>query len=143
MAKSDNMGRTCGNCSVGKCAITCHGDLMDINLAGCPEWRGYGDKEPSDVKEIIEEWLDSMGYDGLHNDECGCLLGDLMPCGECPEECVPATKVDCAGCSLNGDCQVQPEGECDWIVVSGHNDCGMREPIAVESAHSNTDEARR
>ena len=37
-----------------------------------------------DIEEIVKEWLKANGYDGLYNSEleCGCQLGDLMPCSE-------------------------------------------------------------
>jgi len=34
------------------------------------------------VKSIVEQWLKDHGYDGLCTDHCGCLVGDLMPCGD-------------------------------------------------------------
>ncbi len=41
------------------------------------------------VLEIVEKYLRDNGYDGLYNpdDECGCLINDLAPCGEMNEEC--------------------------------------------------------
>lgn len=39
------------------------------------------------AKEIIAEWLKANGYDGLYNHECGCLIDDLIPCGEDPSLC--------------------------------------------------------
>lgn len=45
--------------------------------------------------EIIKDWLWVNGYDGLCSPEqdCGCFLKDLMPCG-CPheEDCVAGYK---------------------------------------------------
>jgi hypothetical protein len=35
-------------------------------------------------KEIIQEWLIKEGHDGLCNDECGCSVEDLAPCGDGP-----------------------------------------------------------
>jgi len=34
--------------------------------------------------EAEAEWLTKHGFDGLYtpNDECGCFVGDLYPCGE-------------------------------------------------------------
>jgi len=30
----------------------------------------------------LEQWLTDNGYDGLYAEECGCIVGDLAPCGE-------------------------------------------------------------
>ena len=37
------------------------------------------------VKEIVEQYLEAHGFDGLYDDDadCGCFLGDLMPCDCC------------------------------------------------------------
>ena len=42
------------------------------------------------VKEILAEWLENHGYDGLydHHKECCCSIDDLMPCEDCPDQCV-------------------------------------------------------
>ncbi|HDZ62542.1 MAG TPA: hypothetical protein ENH40_05295 [Nitrospirae bacterium] len=50
-----------------------------------------------DVKNIIEVYLTSQGYDGLYNSdgECGCELGDLFPCDESPINCIPGVKSQC------------------------------------------------
>jgi len=44
------------------------------------------------VKQIIEEYLQEHGYDGLccPEIECGCGFDDLIPCGEECEMCEPA-----------------------------------------------------
>lgn len=43
------------------------------------------------IPEIVEEWLKAHGYGGLTNDEdCGCALEDLAPCGGCMCSCFPA-----------------------------------------------------
>ena len=36
------------------------------------------------VKIIVADWLKANGFDGLCNPDagCGCLIGDLAPCGE-------------------------------------------------------------
>jgi hypothetical protein len=44
------------------------------------------------------EWLRAHGFDGLYtpNDDCGCFLGDLYPCGERGDRvaCVPGHESD-------------------------------------------------
>ena len=39
------------------------------------------------VLEIVREYLEKHGYDGLCNEECGCTLEDLEPCGEMMSDC--------------------------------------------------------
>jgi hypothetical protein len=61
------------------------------------------------VKKIVAEWLKSNGYHGLVCTEvpCGCLVDDLMPCGELCPDCKPGHKetvgpeVEC-GCDGQG-----------------------------------------
>lgn len=51
-----------------------------------------------DVKEIVEKYLKEYGYDGLYSPhiECGCKVGDLMPCGfDVIESCKPGYLVPC------------------------------------------------
>lgn len=44
------------------------------------------------VREIITAYLREHGYDGLCNDDCGCGIDDLAPCGGDYGRCVPAHK---------------------------------------------------
>ena len=39
------------------------------------------------VKEIVRDYLKKHGYDGLWDDDCGCGVDDLFPCGEGYEHC--------------------------------------------------------
>ncbi len=59
------------------------------------------------VKEIIQQYLQANGYDGLCNGdiECGCALVDLMPCGEYGSECEPGYK----GMKDDGDWVIETE----------------------------------
>lgn len=43
------------------------------------------------ICEIVEAWLVANGYDGLcdYEEECGCGINDLMPCGD-PGMCCEA-----------------------------------------------------
>lgn len=47
------------------------------------------------VKELIKKYLEENGFDGLCSDDCGCGIDDLFPCGEIPDDCVPAYKCNC------------------------------------------------
>ncbi|MEW6186710.1 MAG: hypothetical protein AB1585_13325 [Thermodesulfobacteriota bacterium] len=62
------------------------------------------------IQEIVREYLEKNGYDGLACPwaECGCKLSDLMPCGEPDkDECFAAHKTD------------DPEGEVEWLMLPG------------------------
>jgi hypothetical protein len=61
-----------------------------------------------ELREIVESWLEEHGYDGLvYSDiECGCCLGDLMPCGSPGIGCEAGYKK--AGIT-----------EFDWTIVPG------------------------
>jgi len=59
------------------------------------------------VRQIVKQFLLANGYDGLYNDDCGCALDDLIPCGsESLSTCEPGYKIPCdpETCSANGDC---------------------------------------
>ena len=56
------------------------------------------------VREIVEKWLADNGYEGLYRtDACGCELDDLVPCGECFDDCAPGYKVPCVDGSHDFD----------------------------------------
>lgn len=46
--------------------------------------------KPGDVKEIVKLWLEQNGYDGLCEEDCGCFLGEFMPCDTPLPSCEPA-----------------------------------------------------
>jgi len=51
------------------------------------------------IKDIIENYLNQNGYDGLCNIDCGCDLTYLIPCdGEYIINCQPAYKHYCKIC---------------------------------------------
>ncbi len=61
----------------------------------------------TNVRTIIFAYLKSNGYDGLyHDNDCGCELDDLVPCGEDPSQCVPGHYVPCDAetCEAGGGC---------------------------------------
>jgi hypothetical protein len=45
-----------------------------------------------EVIEIVEIFLIEKGYDGLYSDDCGCMVGDLAPCGEMKSDCCAGYK---------------------------------------------------
>jgi len=66
---------------------------------GCCCVKYEPEPEPSDeplmeVKDIVADWLKRHGYDGLTDGggQCGCLVDDLMPCGEMGRHCVAGYK---------------------------------------------------
>jgi hypothetical protein len=67
------------------------------------------------VKEIIKQWLEQNGYDGLYSDSlgCGCELSELCPCeGESIKDCGPGYKID--GCNCGQESLIR----CDFHIVS-------------------------
>jgi hypothetical protein len=74
------------------------------------------------VKEIIEKYLRDNGYDGLcyADEECGCLLEDLIPCGEPCDQCVPG---------YNG---ADPSGEHDSFIYEKKEDAENAKRAAEE-----------
>jgi hypothetical protein len=57
------------------------------------------------VKDIVREYLEAHGYDGLCSYECGCRLDDLFPCCGCGMDCVPGHKIP------------DPDGETDYVIA--------------------------
>ena len=56
------------------------------------------------VKEILERWLHSRGYDGLCSEDCGCDYYDLFPCGgDQGGRCRAAYRFECEKCDRK-DC---------------------------------------
>ena len=49
-----------------------------------------------EVHQIVREYLNNRGYDGLFNinGECACLLDDLAPCGEMSMHCKVGFKTE-------------------------------------------------
>ena len=42
------------------------------------------------VSEILVTWLKEHGYDGLCDEDCGCGIDHLAPCGDDFGDCEPA-----------------------------------------------------
>ena len=65
-----------------------------ISIFGCETSKGFKEADMN-VKEITEKYLKENGFEGLFDEggECGCLLDDLMPCGEGGSACEPGYKL--------------------------------------------------
>jgi len=78
------------------------------------------------AKEIIEEYLNANGYNGLcdPDGECGCAVNDLCPCDNLLD-CVPAYKRICTDCSFKNDCTIKeeviPDNGCFYAAIPSHN----------------------
>uniref|UniRef100_A0A6H2A609 Uncharacterized protein n=1 Tax=viral metagenome TaxID=1070528 RepID=A0A6H2A609_9ZZZZ len=49
-----------------------------------------------EVQEIVEAYLKENGFGGLiGGDECGCEIGDLVPCDSNFALCEPGYRTDC------------------------------------------------
>lgn len=61
--------------------------------------------ETKNLMDIVVEWLDLHGYDGLfHPDgDCACEKADIFPCGEPSINCQPGYKRPCI-CGGTHDC---------------------------------------
>jgi len=70
-----------------------------------------------ELKEIVKEWLKQHNYDGLFNDDCGCIISDLMPCNEPGTQCEAGHATPCPGpetCENGGGClwHIGPKQNC-------------------------------
>jgi hypothetical protein len=59
------------------------------------------------IGDILGDYLEKNGYSGFYTDECGCRIGDLMPCiaayGHCrPGYCVTAKEAEELGYDADG-----------------------------------------
>ena len=62
------------------------------------------------TKEIIEQFLRANKFDGLYNDNCGCIVDDLCPCENIQDDCRAGYKSLCT-CG-------------DWVIsTSGESKC--------------------
>lgn len=65
------------------------------------------------VKEIIKDWLEKHGYDGLYTDKCGCSRSFLFPClQEGVISCKPGYWHEDKG-KMQADKPESPTGSCD------------------------------
>ena len=81
------------------------------------------------VKEIVEEYITTNGYDGLASDVCACLVEDLMPCtDESTRNCQAGYK---AQCTCNNECDFHIEVKETTKVITA------REIIQIVCQHFN------
>jgi hypothetical protein len=68
-----------------------------------------------DVKDIVREYLDANGFDGLYEEygECACEREDLEPCCEMKSSCTPGYRVDYPerDCPCGEGCDYHIQGE--------------------------------
>lgn len=66
----------------------------------CEEWMKMPRKIPT-IREIISEYLEKYGFDGLVNTdaECGCSNDELFLCESSCDECQPAYIHKCSECT--------------------------------------------
>ena len=56
------------------------------------------------VQEIVAQWLEKEGFDGLYSEgACACLWDDIAPCGDCKGD----------NCAADGDCNFHITGDKD------------------------------
>lgn len=72
------------------------------------------------VKKMIYSYLKINGYDGLYyENDCGCLVDDLAPCGSVVLDCCPGVKIP----TPKGHDQY---GEVDWIIAPAEADISLK-----------------
>jgi hypothetical protein len=71
--------------------------------------------KPIIVEQIIKDYLRENGFDGLfHDNDCGCLIDGLCPCGGDPLLCEPGYRKPIP--------REHPQyGEVDWIIGPSDN----------------------
>ena len=60
------------------------------------------------TREIVEKYLKDNGFDGLAEEDCGCSIGDLMPCDNPSPDCRAGHKTLCKDCPKL-DCEYRGE----------------------------------
>ena len=68
------------------------------------------------VHEIVLEYLEEHGFDGLCTNGCGCSIDDLAPCccPECIIGCVPARKITIPEAMERG---IEVDDDYEWIMI--------------------------
>lgn len=63
------------------------------------------------LSNIVREYLESRGCDGLCGDGCGCGLDDLFSCGYPDADCMAAKARPCLGRECPSPCDGYDGGE--------------------------------
>ena len=75
------------------------------------------------VKKIVENYLRENDYEGLQSEECGCRLDDLIPCGECCDNCEAGYKVIITAKNRDDFDRDREELEIgDWVICKERDD---------------------
>lgn len=90
--------------------------------------------EEMTVVDIVDEWLNFNGYDGLCNEGgCGCRLDDLAPCKEMIKNCEAAFLFDCSRCAKRPSCDIADE-EQPWLMSASKDFCEPDYMVAAPAA---------
>jgi len=82
---------------------------------------------------MIAAYLREHGFDGLAGENCGCVLDDLMPCGEVsPEYCETGRRVPCPGPGYSFSNGCEYGGGCGWHVVPASEEIKIMSETHVE-----------
>ena len=63
------------------------------------------EKRGMNLREIVKQYLEANGFDGLYREGCGCRRDDLFPCDNPTAECQAGCYMTCAECDPD---------ECDY-----------------------------
>ena len=65
--------------------------------------------------DIVKDYLENEGYDGLYANDCGCEVSNLAPCGYLQADCRAGVKFPCPELTAEGynEDQMCEEG-CEW-----------------------------
>jgi len=71
----------------------CDGSYSSHKIDALKGHKPMSEKEKH-LADIVIEWLQTNGYDGLYNGdiECACLIDDIMPCDGPGVWCSPGVK---------------------------------------------------